>query len=101
MGDPAESQVALRGFAADASAADESEAAGLSSKQAREVAYRFLARYYDYERIAPILRLLQTVSWSRERPSAEAWAVSELWEVSLEETLADAPLPELPPPWES
>ena len=74
---------------------------GLTPKQAHDVAYRVLARYYDYERIAPILRVLEAISWTSDLPEGKAWAMWELWRVALEETLDGAPLPELPPPWEA
>jgi hypothetical protein len=79
--------------------AEEAEPAELSPKQARELAYRFLARYYDFERIAPIRRLLDAISLTG--PAGDTWAASELWAVSVQETLDGAPLPELPPIWES
>jgi hypothetical protein len=95
----AETQGALRDFEGQLSGAEAAERAGLSTKQAHEVAYRFLARYYDYERTAPILRLLEAISLKGR--AVTAWAVCELWQASVEETLDGAPLPELPPPWES
>jgi hypothetical protein len=91
--------VACRGFKGEPLVAEAAESAELSPQQAQEVAYRFLARYYDHERIAPILRLLEAISGTG--PTATARAVCELWQVSVEETLGGAPLPELPPPWES
>jgi hypothetical protein len=98
MAASAQTQAAQRDLEGEPSAAETTESAGLSPQQAQEVAYRFLARYYDYERIAPILRLLEAISW--KGPPAKAWAVCELWQVSVDETLDGAPLPELPPPWE-
>jgi hypothetical protein len=78
--------------------AEAGEGAILSPKQAHEVAYRFLARYYDYERVTPVLRLLEAISW--DGWAAKVSAASELWRASVEETLEGASLPELPPPWE-
>jgi hypothetical protein len=78
--------------------AEAAEDAGLSALQAHEVAYRFLARYYDYERIAPIRRLLDAISLTD--PASECWAVRELWQISVAETLEGAPLPVLPPAWD-
>ncbi|HWF57724.1 MAG TPA: hypothetical protein VG520_05180 [Candidatus Dormibacteraeota bacterium] len=74
------------------------EQAGLSPNQAHEAAYRLLARYYEYERTAPIRRLLEAISLNG--PAATTWAVSELWQGCVDETLDGAPIPELPPPWE-
>jgi hypothetical protein len=70
----------------------------LSSQQAHEAAYRFVARYYDYERIAPLLRMLQDIAWRHDDPDSnrEAWAS---WQVCVQETLDGAPLPDVPPPW--
>jgi hypothetical protein len=79
--------------------AEGAETAELSGKQAHEVAYRFLARYYDFERIAPIRRLLEAISL--QGTEGDARAAYELWQASVQETLSGAPLPELPPPWES
>lgn len=78
--------------------ADQSQ--GLSALQAHEVAYRFVARYYDYERIVPILHLLKAISSTGDRPDRdeEAWG---RWQVCVQETLDGAPLPELPPPWDT
>jgi hypothetical protein len=72
---------------------------GLSSRQAFEAIYRFVASYYDYERIAPILRLLSTISATTEGPdcNTETWAT---WLACVEQTLDAAPLPTLPPPWD-
>ena len=75
----------------------------LSSEQAHETAYRFVARYYDYERSVPILRLLEAIAWVADHPDSdhpdsdeESWAP---WKRCVQETLDGAPLPELPPPW--
>jgi hypothetical protein len=70
------------------------------SQQAREAAYRFVARYYDYARLAPILNLLDAISTTGEHPAFNeaVWAV---WRRCVQETLDGAPMPELPPPWDS
>jgi hypothetical protein len=72
----------------------------LSSRQAHEAAYRFVARYYDYERSEAVLRLLDAISSASEHPHAEegTWAS---WKQCVQATLDGAPLPELPPPWAS
>jgi hypothetical protein len=72
---------------------------GLTLQHAYEAAYRLLAHYYDFERTAPLLRLLQTIAWTGGSPgsNAEAWAV---WQDCVRQTLDGAPLPELPPPWD-
>jgi hypothetical protein len=99
MAGSVETQGLLGDFEGEPSVSEGGETAELSRKQAHEVAYRFLARYYDFERIAPIRRLLEAISW--QGAAAEASAVGELWQVSVQETLGGAPLPEIPPPWES
>lgn len=64
------------------------------------MAYRFVAGYYDDLRLVPVLRLLEAMSWTGdETDSSEAgWAP---WQASVQATLDGAPLPELPPPWDS
>lgn len=59
----------------------------LSPRQAYEAAHRFIARYYDHERSGVILSMLD--------------ALPSCWAKCLEDTLAGAPLPKLPPPWVS
>lgn len=98
MGGSAETQEALGDFEGESSVAEAAEPAQLSPKQAREVAYRFIARYYDFERTAPIRRVLEVISCKGS--AADALAAGELWQVSVKETLNGAPLPGLPPPWE-
>jgi hypothetical protein len=70
----------------------------LTSEQAFEAAFRLVAGYYDYERIAPILQLLEAISWPGDHPDSngDAWAV---WQVCVQRTLDGAPRPQLPPPW--
>ena len=77
------------------------ESQKLSSQQAHEAAYRFVARYYDYERIAPIRQLLEAIWCTSDQPASKerTWAVWAVWEACVTETLDGAPLPELPPPW--
>jgi hypothetical protein len=99
MAGSAETHRTTRDLEGEPLTAEAADGAGLSLQQAHEVAYRFLARYYDYERIEPILRLLEAISW--KGPAATGWAVSESWKASVQETLDGAPLPELPPPWDS
>jgi hypothetical protein len=94
----AETQGSPRGFEDEPLGAEAAEQAGLVPAQAHEVAYRFLARYYDHERTAPIRRLLEAISCTR--PAATPWAMCELWQLAIDETLNGFPLPELPPPWD-
>jgi hypothetical protein len=71
----------------------------LSSQQAVEAAYRFVASYYDYARMGALLRLLEAISWARDHPDSEdePWAP---WQACIRETLDGAPLPELAPVWD-
>jgi hypothetical protein len=71
----------------------------LSSDQAREAAYRFVARYYDHERVVPILLLVEAIS-SGEHP-APSESGRAMWHDCVQATLDGAPLPDLPPPWDA
>ncbi|MEA3183925.1 MAG: hypothetical protein QOJ74_402 [Ilumatobacteraceae bacterium] len=73
------------------------DAPALSWKQAYETAYRYVVRYYEQERVKPILRLLQSTFVEMPSSDREAWT---LWEACIRETLDGSPLPELPQPWE-
>ena len=83
--------------------AEAGESPGLSPQQAHQAAYRLVARYYEYERIMPILRLLEAISWTDDHsdPGERAWAVWAVWQDCVQETLDGAPLPQLSPPWDS
>jgi hypothetical protein len=75
------------------------EDAAVTPQQAREAAYRFIARYYDHERVAPILRVLEAISSTGDPPEADgSWAE---WLTCIRETLDGAPLPEVPRPWDA
>jgi hypothetical protein len=79
-------------------AADADPGRPLSSRQAHEAAYRFVAAYYNYERIVPILRLLEAISLTGEHSASDEtrWTA---WTVCVKATLDGEPLPDLPPPW--
>ena len=79
---------------------DADHADRLSSRQAHEAAYRFVASYYDYERSEAVLHLLEAISSPSDHPHAEqgTWVS---WKRCVQETLNGVPLPELPPPWAS
>ncbi len=74
----------------------EPDARALSWPQAYEATYRFIVRYYEHERLKPILRLLQS-TYGVPRPERAAW---KAWEACVRETLAGSPLPKIPQPWE-
>ena len=73
------------------------DARALSWQQAYEATYRYIARYYEYERLKPILRLLESTSREGPRSNQGAWT---MWEACVRDTLEGSPLPEIPPPWE-
>jgi hypothetical protein len=75
------------------------EGAALSAEQAHEAAYRFVAGYYDFRRITPVMQLLDALAWSRAHPdSNEAGWPS--WHACVVATLEGAPLPNLRAPWD-
>ena len=73
------------------------DARALSSPQAYEATYRYIVRYYEHERVKPILLFLEATSGDVPR-SERGWAGA--WEASVRETLEGSPLPEVPQPWE-
>jgi hypothetical protein len=81
--------------------AEAGESRALSAEQAHEAAYRLIALYYDYERTVPIRQLLEAISRGHSASDDRAWAVGAVWQACVQETLDGAPLPDLPPPWDS
>jgi hypothetical protein len=73
------------------------DAPALTCQQAYETTYRYLVRYYEHERIMPILRLLQSTSAEVPRSKRAAWAA---WKACVRETIEGSPLPDVPQPWE-
>jgi hypothetical protein len=73
------------------------DAQPLSWQQAYEATYRYIFRYYEHERVKPILRLLEATSGEIPRSDHGGLAA---WEASVRETLERSPLPEIPQPWE-
>jgi hypothetical protein len=70
----------------------------LTAAQAYESAYRFVAQYYERERIVPFLLMLtamEPVSDQYRTNDPASWAD---WERCIRDTLAGRPLPELSPP---
>ena len=72
-------------------------APALSWQQAYEATYRYIFRYYEHERLKPILRLLESTSGQVPLSDRQPWTV---WEACVRETLDGSPLPEVPQPWE-
>jgi hypothetical protein len=79
-------------------AADANPGRPLSSRQAHEAAYRFVAAYYDYERIVPILQLLEAMSSTGAHSASDETRWTP-WTACVQATLDGEPLPDLPPPW--
>jgi hypothetical protein len=69
----------------------------LSWQQAYEATYRYIARYYQHERLKPILRLLESTSGQELHSDRGVWT---MWEACVRETLEGSPLPDIPEPWE-
>jgi hypothetical protein len=72
----------------------------LSTEQAYESAYRFVAQYYNRERIVPFMLMLSDMAWE---PSHDHHVTSDPahwfdWMRCVQQTLDGAPLPEVPPP---
>jgi hypothetical protein len=80
--------------------ADSADSPTLSSQQAYQAAYRFLARHYQYERTGWLLRLLERITPGADHAATdeEGWTG---WQAAVQETLDGAPLPDLPPPWDT
>lgn len=72
-------------------------ARALSWQQAYEAAYRYIVRYYEHERLKPILRLLESTCRDMVHSDRGAW---NMWEACVRATLEGSPLPEIPPPWD-
>lgn len=78
--------------------ANAGESPELTSEQAYETAYRFIAQYYERERIGPFMLMLTSM-----RPTADSYRTSDPaawsdWERCVLETVARAPLPTPSPP---
>ena len=73
------------------------DARALSWQQAYEATYRYIVRYYEHERVKPILRLLESTAGDVPCSDHGGWAA---WEASVRETLGGSPLPDIPQPWE-
>lgn len=70
----------------------------LTSEQAYEAAYRFVAQYYERERIVPLMLMLTSM-----RPTSDGYRTNDPaawsdWERCVEETIAGSPLPEVSAP---
>ena len=70
----------------------------LTTRQAYEAAYRFVAQYYDRERIEPFLLMLVAMEPVADHALTNDPASWEDWQECVRRTLAGEPLPELSPP---
>jgi hypothetical protein len=70
----------------------------LTTGQAYEAAYRFVAQYYERERIVPLMLMLTSM-----RPTSVGYRTSDPgawsdWERCVQQTIAGSPLPEVSAP---
>ena len=70
----------------------------LTPEQGYEAAFRFVAQYYERERIAPLMLMLTSM-----RPTADAEQTNDPaawsdWQRCVEDTLSGLPLPEVSAP---
>lgn len=70
----------------------------LSTVQAYEAAYRFIARYYEREQIIPIFLMLQSMGWERTHDRTNDPASWPDWQEAVRETVEGEVLPELTAP---
>jgi hypothetical protein len=77
---------------------DQAEASPLTVEQAYEAAYRFVAQYYERERIVPFMLMLTSMTPTADRERTNDPAAWQDWLHCVEETLAGTPLPQLSSP---
>jgi hypothetical protein len=70
----------------------------LTERQAYEAAYRFVAQYYDRERIAPFMLMLVAMEPQADQCATNDPASWADWQRCVRETLGGAPLPRLAKP---
>ncbi|HEY5109525.1 MAG TPA: hypothetical protein VII96_07930 [Acidimicrobiales bacterium] len=70
----------------------------LTSEQAYEAAFRFVAQYYERERIGPLLSMVTSMRPTDEPPRTGDPASWYDWERCVEDTLSHVPLPDQSPP---
>jgi hypothetical protein len=71
----------------------------LTTEQAYEAAYRFVAQYYKREPIEPFLLMLASMEPTPDRDRTSDPASWADWEQCVHETLSCAPLPGDPDLW--
>jgi hypothetical protein len=68
----------------------------LTTAQAYETAYRFVAQYYTREPVVPLLLMLSNMEWRGQHQMTgdpSSWAD---WNACVQRTLDRAPLPDIP-----
>ena len=77
---------------------DLTESTPLTVEQAYEAAYRFVAQYYERERIVPFMLTLTSMRPTDDRERTSDPASWHDWLRCVEESVAGSPLPELSAP---
>jgi hypothetical protein len=77
---------------------EETNTTTLTTEQAYEAAYRFVAQYYERERIVPFMLMLVAMEPEGDIYRTHDPASWAGWMRCVKQTLANAPLPDLPPP---
>ena len=77
---------------------DSAETSLLTVEQAYDAAYRFVAQYYERERIVPFMLMLKSMTPTTDRERANDPASWPDWLHCVEETLAGNPLPQISAP---
>lgn len=70
----------------------------LTTDQAYEAAYRFVAQYYERERIVPLMLMLISMRPTPDESRSNDPAAWSDWERCVRETVAGSPLPEVSAP---
>ena len=72
---------------------EQAETTYLTTEQGYEAAYRFVAQYYERERIVPFMLMLTSMTPTADRERTNDPAAWHDWLRCVEETLAGNPLP--------
>jgi hypothetical protein len=70
----------------------------LTPEQGYEAIYRFVAQYYERERIVPLVLMLTSMRPTPDEYRTNDPAARSDWERCVQETLAGTPLPEVSAP---
>lgn len=73
---------------------DQIESQSLTTEQAYEAAYRFVAQYYERERIVPFMLMLKAMAPTADSLRTNDPASWSDWLHCVDETLAGNPLPQ-------